>query len=39
MQGLWAMIVASAAQHSIEEQSVVEIDDYLRQCELSWLTD
>ncbi|HAJ76415.1 MAG: Gfo/Idh/MocA family oxidoreductase [Gammaproteobacteria bacterium] len=39
LQGLWAMIVASAAQSSIERGAPIEIDNYLRQHKLSWLTD
>lgn len=33
-QGLWSLIVASAAQESIERKSVVVIEDYLRETGL-----
>ncbi len=36
-QGLWAIIVASAAQESIAEQQVIEVENYLAGLGLSWV--
>lgn len=36
-QGLWAIIVASAAQESIESQQLIEIEKYLTAQGLSWV--
>lgn len=36
-QGLWAIIVASAAQESIEKQSLVDVAGYLDETGLSWV--
>ena len=35
MQGLWAMIVAGAAQLSVARQAVIQIDDFLGECGLA----
>ena len=32
--GFWSMVVASAAQHSMREKCVVEVEDYLRRQQL-----
>ena len=36
-QGLWAMIVASAAQESIVQHKLVHIERYLEEQDLSWV--
>ena len=38
-QGLWAMIVASAAQQSIASSEVVAIQDFISQHNLAWVKD
>ena len=37
MEGLWSVVIASAAQHSIESGSKIDIDDYLEKKRLSWI--
>ncbi len=36
-QGLWAIIVASAAQQSIESRKLIEVQDYLVEQGLAWV--
>ena len=39
MQGMWAMIVASAAQQSLAQQKLIEIDEFLVANKLNELVD
>lgn len=38
-QGLWAIIVASAAQESIDQKREIDIESYLASLDLAWVWD
>ena len=37
IEGLWSVVIASAAQQSIESGRKIDIDDYLEKKRLSWI--